>query len=986
MGGSGPSLREKGKPRHLLILVNIRQTEHPYANAMNIVPDQPPQPARDPAKRERELLSIISEFAGELHPQQARLGEVLLSSRLERDLGIDSLGRTELVLRLERAFGTRLKIGAVGQADTVGDLLRALERAGQSGTTAVAYTAADLPAVPPPSEARTLLEVLQWHAAQHPARVHVTVLEDDTTVIGALTYDEVAIAARAVAAGLLDRDVVPGDRVALMLPTSIEFFTAFFGVLYAGAVPVPIYPPMQRAHIEEYARRQAGILRNAGARILITVPVGLKLGSLLGGLVPTLASVESVASLSAHGAGEVLPETQSTAATALIQYTSGSTGDPKGVVLSHANLLANIRGIGRVIAATSADVVVSWLPLYHDMGLIGAWLGSLYFGAPFYVMSPLSFLARPQTWLRAIQRFHGTISAAPNFAFELCLTKIDDGDLEGLDLCSLRYVGNGAEPVSVDTLRRFTERFARYGFRPSAMAPVYGLAESAVAVTLPPPGRVPIIDHIDRNALSTQGRAEPVGAEAANVIELVACGHPIPDHEVRIIDEAGREVGERQEGRVEFRGPSATSDYFENPTKTRELFHDGWLDTGDRGYLAGGDLFITGRTKDIIIRGGQHIAPHEIEEAVGAIPGLRRSGVAAFGVTDPASGTERVVVLAETDEADAAAQGTLKARAREAATNIVGGPPDEVVLVPPGMVPKTASGKIRRAAARDLYLHQDWKAPGRAFWWQLARLSIAGYGLRLCRMRRHAGELLYASWWWFVVAISVLLGSVLVMTLPRLAWRWAVVRALARTAFAALRVPFSVSGVDRLPRDGAVLALNHASYVDALAVVAAIPGEPAFVAKKELAEQVFASPLLRRLGVLFLDRYDVADSLADLDKVTVVGREGRLLVFFPEGTFTRRSGLSGFYLGAFRVAVRGKLPVVPAILRGTRSMLRSDQWFPRWTPISVSIAKPIKPTGTDLAAAVRLRDAARAIVLASCGEPDLGALIKPEPVPPSESN
>jgi 1-acyl-sn-glycerol-3-phosphate acyltransferase len=195
-----------------------------------------------------------------------------------------------------------------------------------------------------------------------------------------------------------------------------------------------------------------------------------------------------------------------------------------------------------------------------------------------------------------------------------------------------------------------------------------------------------------------------------------------------------------------------------------------------------------------------------------------------------------------------------------------------------------------------------------------------------------------------------------------------------------------VSGVDHLPRDGAVLALNHASYIDALAVAAAIPGEPAFVAKKELAEQVFAGPLLRHLGVLFLDRYDVADSLADLDKVTVVGREGHLLVFFPEGTFTRRSGLSGFYLGAFRVAARGKLPVVPAILRGTRSMLRSDQWFPRWTPISVSIAKPIKPTGTDLAAAVLLRDAARAIVLASCGEPDLGALIKPESVPPSESN
>ena len=197
-------------------------------------------------------------------------------------------------------------------------------------------------------------------------------------------------------------------------------------------------------------------------------------------------------------------------------------------------------------------------------------------------------------------------------------------------------------------------------------------------------------------------------------IELVACGHPIPDHEVRIVDDAGRELGERREGRVEFRGPSATSGYFQNPAKTRELFHDGWLDTGDRGYMADGDLFITGRIKDIIIRAGQHIAPHEIEEAVGAIPGLRKNGVAAFGVTDPASGTERVVVLAETDAGTPAAQADLKIRAQQVATHIVGGPPDEVVLVPPGTVPKTSSGKIRRAAARDLYLGKNLAVQQRA--------------------------------------------------------------------------------------------------------------------------------------------------------------------------------------------------------------------------------------------------------------------------------
>jgi 1-acyl-sn-glycerol-3-phosphate acyltransferase len=928
--------------------------------------------------RERNLIAIVDQLARELHPQQARRSVASLSSRLERDLGIDSLGRTELVLRLERSFGTRLPVALVAEADTVNDLKRALEQSGQPGLQIDAPpTAPILSAISAATEAGTLIDVLEWHVSQHPDRLHVTVLEDERTVIGRWTYGELAKASRAIAGGLIERDIMPGDRVALMLPTGPDFFSTFFGVLYAGAIPVPIYPPMQRAQIEQYARQQAGILRNAGVRMLVTVPEGLRLGSLLRGLVPTLTCTESAASLSTNTSEIPLPQQAAGSATALIQYTSGSTGDPKGVVLSHLNLLANIRAIGRAIAASSTDVMVSWLPLYHDMGLIGAWLGCLYYGAPLYAMSPLAFLARPQTWLWAIHRYRGTISAAPNFAFELCLNKIEDSDLKGLELSSLRVVANGAEPVSVDTLRRFMHRFADYGFRLDAMAPVYGLAENAVAVTLPPPGRLPIIDRINRQALSTRGIAEPAHSDNFHAIELVACGHPIPDHEVRIVDSVGREVGERQEGRVEFRGPSATSGYFENPVKTRELFHDGWLDTGDRGYMAGGDLFITGRIKDIIIRAGQHIAPHEIEEAVGAIPGLRKTGVAAFGVTDQASGTERVVVLAETEERDPSVQTNLRLRAQEVATHIVGGLPDEVVLVQPGTVPKTASGKIRRAAARDLYLGKNFTAPTRAVCWQVLRLGLAGLATRLSHFGRVIRELLFAVWWWVVIGVTFPLGWAAVMTLPNLSSRWAAIRTLARTALRALGVPLSVSGVDRILRGSAVLVFNHASYMDAIVVAAVLPGEPTYVAKKELASQVFAGPLLRRLGVLFLDRFEIADSLTDLESVSAAAQHRRLLVFFPEGTFTRRAGLSGFYLGAFKVAAQAKLPIVPGILRGTRSMLRSDQWFPRWSPISVTIERPIEPKGTELGDVVQMRDAARSVILAGCGEPDLSELIKP---------
>jgi len=965
-----------------LILVKVRRPSQKYVLFVEPAACDTISPGADPSARECKLIAVVRELARELHPRHVEPDTISLSSRLERDLGIDSLGRTELVMRLERAFGVSLSINLVGQASSVADLWQALELARQSGATVAPTPGAPfLGVVSAATEARTLLEVLEWHVAQHPHRLHLAVLEDDVTILGTLSYGELARAGRGIAAGLVERDILPGDRVALMLPTSIDFFASFFGVLYAGAIPVPIYPPMQRSQIEDFARRQAGILGNAGARLLITVPEGIRLGTILKGLVPSLVSVESATTLSTLTDDIALPILRDGSATALIQYTSGSTGDPKGVVLSHANLLANIRAIGRAIAASSADIFVSWLPLYHDMGLIGAWLGCLYYGAPLYVMSPLAFLARPQGWLRAIHRFHGTISAAPNFAFELCLSKIDDADLKGLDLSSLRFLGNGAEPVSVDTLRRFIDRFATYGFRPDAMAPVYGLAENAVVVTLPQPGRPPIVDRVNRASLRTRGIAQPAEPDDADAIALVSCGQPIPDHEIRIVDDMGREIGERHEGRLEFRGPSATSGYFQNPAKTRELFHDGWLDTGDRAYIAGGNLCVTGRIKDIIIRAGQHIAPHEIEEAVGAVPGLRRNGVAAFGITDRGAGTERVVVLAETDESDPAAQATLKARAQEAATHIVGGPPDEIVLVAPGTVPKTASGKIRRAAARELYLDGNLARSQHALWWQVARLSLAGLRARMPQWRFWIREIVYAGWWWTVISTGFLLGWAAVMSLPSLRWRWAAVRALARTALAALRVPLSVSGIEKIPHR-AMLAFNHASYMDAIVVAAVIPGEPSYVVKKELAGQMLAGAMLRRLDVLFVDRFGLAESLADLKRASATARQNRLLVFFPEGTFTRRPGLSGFYLGAFRVAVEAKLPVSPATLRGTRSMLRADQWFPRWSPISVSIADPIEPAGDDLAAAVQLRDSVRAVILAACGEPDLGGLIKP----PSPSN
>jgi 1-acyl-sn-glycerol-3-phosphate acyltransferase len=576
-----------------------------------------------------------------------------------------------------------------------------------------------------------------------------------------------------------------------------------------------------------------------------------------------------------------------------------------------------------------------------------------------------------------MHKYRATFSGGPNFAFELCASRIDEADLEGLDLSALRFIVDGAEPISPQTLRRFDERFQRYGMDKGVVSPSYGLAENCVGLCFPPPGRGPLIDRIKRESLARRGYAEPAAADDTDVLEIVACGHPIEKNEVRIVDDAGRELGERQEGMLEFRGPSMTRGYFRNEQKTKELFHDGWVKSGDRAYIAKGDIHITGRVKDIIIRGGRNTYPQEIEEAISTIAGIRKGGVAAFGSPDPANGTERLVVMAETKETDPAARAKILAQAHEVVTAIAGSAADDIVLVPPRAVPKTSSGKVRRSSAKELYETGRTDTKQHAVWVQIARLSASSASRAVSRFVRRIGETLYAAWWWLVIALGFFFAWIAVMVLPTLSSRWAALRGLAKTALALTGIPVTVTGREHIPHGNAIALFNHTSYMDAVVLAAVLPGEPAFIAKKEFENQMFAGVLMRRLGVAFVERFDAQASLADADAITDMARKGRLFVFFPEGTFTRRTGLMGFYLGAFKVAAETGLPVVPGALRGTRTLLRGDQWFPRRTPIAVDIAEPIKPTGTDFTAMLELRDKARAAMLARCGEPDLGTLEKP---------
>jgi len=414
------------------------------------------------------LLSVVEDAVRQLHAGTPDLPAVTTSSVLDRDLGLDSLARMELLLRIERAFGVDLPEDTLQRAETVAHLLEALRRApAAAGGPAAAASWRDVrtavaPAVPvrgegTPQDAQHLIEVLEWHCREHPEQIQHIVLHDGGEQ--SVSYRQLREASQAVAAGLLRRGIVARQCVAIMLPTSREYFSVYLGILMAGAIPVPIYPPARPSQLEDHVLRHAAILRNALAVGMVTVDEGRGVARLLKAHAGTVRWVATPDELAAGG-GAVPAVALRSDDIAFIQYTSGSTGQPKGVALTHANLLANIRAMAEAVQATPRDVFVSWLPLYHDMGLIGAWLGSLVVGYPLVVMSPLAFLSRPSRWLETIHRWRGTLSAGPNFAYELCLKRIDDASLQGLDLSCWRLAFNGAEAVSPDTVRRFSERFA----------------------------------------------------------------------------------------------------------------------------------------------------------------------------------------------------------------------------------------------------------------------------------------------------------------------------------------------------------------------------------------------------------------------------------------------------------------------------------------------------------------------------------------------
>jgi fatty-acyl-CoA synthase len=553
---------------------------------------------------------------------------------------------------------------------------------------------------------RTLVEAIEDAAAS--TKTGYRFLEEGSQAEPFFTHGGVERASARYGGALQALGARKGDRVALILPDNADFVFAFLGAIRAGIIPVPIYPPTGLGKLAGYLENTLHIVAKSGAKILLTNAEVKRMLGTIQAQAPELQKVVAVEGIRSSRE-ELHPAKVELDDTAFLQFTSGSTSRPKGVVLTHRNLAANVRAIMEqgIGIRDGVDTGVSWLPLYHDMGLIGFVIAPLYHLNTITFLPPLLFLKRPARWLEAISRYRGAISFGPNFAYALCVKRIKDSEVAHLDLSSWRVAGCGAEPIRAENLQAFADKFAPIGFDQKAFISCYGMAESTLAISFSKLGTGVTTDVVDGEALWSEGRAVPIDPESPRAAPIVQCGAPFEGHEIHVFapdDEISETpLGEREVGEIRLRGPSVTAGYFNETEKTQEAFAGGWLRTGDLGYLANGNVHICGRSKEVIIVNGRNYYPQDLEWEAGKVEGVRKGNVVSFGTLKPHNDRERVVITFETVVTGDAAIQALKGEVRRVVQQALGLTVDDVVPLAPGLLPKTSSGKLQRSKTRELY-------------------------------------------------------------------------------------------------------------------------------------------------------------------------------------------------------------------------------------------------------------------------------------------
>jgi len=506
--------------------------------------------------------------------------------------------------------------------------------------------------------------------------------------------------AQQVAGSLRQLGLRSGDVVGISVPAPGSFLTAFLGASYAGFIPTPLCPPPHAGNATQYIQASTPMINASGAKGVVTTSAHGSIFESIRSASSSLSLVAAVETLT--GAPLTTPHPTTLDTPAFVQFTSGSASTPKGVVLTHRNLAANIEAIvgPAGLAIEDDDIGVSWLPLFHDLGLIGMALATLYRGIRTHFIPPSLFLKRPVEWLRAISQYQGTVSFAPSFAYDLCVRRISDEETADLNLSSWRVAGCGAEPIQASALEAFAAKFARVGFRDGSLMSCYGMAEHTLAVTFSPLGKAPSVDTVRSDALTERCRAVPCSRHNPKATAIVNCGRAFPGHTLQVVDSQSRPLADRQVGEIVLTGPSVMNGYLIGDGVRRETIRDGRFHTGDLGYLVDGELRVCGRLKDTIIVNGRNYFPQDIEWAVAELSGIRKGRVVAFGTTGPDE-RDRVVVVVGAGKSSS--RDILATRIRRQILETLGISVDDVVLVANNEIPRTTSGKLQRNQVRAAY-------------------------------------------------------------------------------------------------------------------------------------------------------------------------------------------------------------------------------------------------------------------------------------------
>jgi acyl-CoA synthetase (AMP-forming)/AMP-acid ligase II/1-acyl-sn-glycerol-3-phosphate acyltransferase/acyl carrier protein len=550
----------------------------------------------------------------------------------------------------------------------------------------------------------TFVDSVRARASKHPTRPFVTFLADGDRDERTLTFGDLEARALAVAGELARRGLKPGDRVLVMLPTGLEFLETFFGIALAGMVAVPVYPPARLTRLDHYLRTLASIAETSSCRASVLderlVPLVGKHVTFEGRSVVTDAELRAA---KAPGRAFALEA----ASPAFLQFTSGTTSQPRGVLLRHEHVQAQLQAYNEALAVGEGEVIVSWLPLYHDLGLVGMVLAALEAGGHLVLLSPVDFLKEPMSWIRALSRHRGIHTAAPNFAFELCVRKCTPERLraEKIDLASVENMGMGGEPVSWATVEKFRAHFAPFGFKGEALNPCYGLAENTLVATGHRRGEPLRSVTLSQSGLQTNEVREP--SSDADRATLVGNGRPFPGMTVRIVGPGGEDLGERRIGEIRVASPSLAAGYFGDREATDATFveHEGkrWLRTGDLGFVVGGDLYICGRKKDLLIVHGKNFHPQDLEQEASAVKGVRAGNAVAFSVDRGDGAGEAAVLVAEIDPRAGRSADEVRRDVIEAISGAFQLGLADVVLLPQGSIPKTSSGKLQRGLVKEAY-------------------------------------------------------------------------------------------------------------------------------------------------------------------------------------------------------------------------------------------------------------------------------------------